>query len=125
MKFQTEVIFHNMDRIDWIDELIRKKSAKLQQYDHSITNCRVTVSVPHKHHHKGNICRVTIQISVPGKEIYAKGAVAEHALNEDIYLALKDAFAAATRELEDHINRRRDLKRTPHKNNIGQNVMIL
>jgi ribosome-associated translation inhibitor RaiA len=45
---------------------------------------------------------VRIDLSVPGAEL-----VANHARDEDVYVALRDAFAAITRQLEEYARRQR------------------
>jgi ribosome-associated translation inhibitor RaiA len=50
---------------------------------------------------------------VPGAEL-----VANHAQHEDIYVAVRDAFQAITRQLEDHARRLRGDVKT-HQTNRG------
>ncbi|MCZ7653225.1 MAG: HPF/RaiA family ribosome-associated protein [Rhodocyclaceae bacterium] len=64
--------------------------------------CHVTVELPHKHHHQGKQHNVRIDIKVPGSEI-----VVNRDKHEDIYVALRDAFDAAKRQVEEYGRRQR------------------
>ena len=60
----------------------------------------VRVEVPHRHHQQGKQYNVRIDIGVPGSEIVVNR---DHA--EDVYVALRDAFDAAKRRLEDYAHK--------------------
>jgi cold shock CspA family protein/PHD/YefM family antitoxin component YafN of YafNO toxin-antitoxin module len=54
-----------------------------------------------RRHRQGKLYSVRIDITVPGKEL----AVTREE-NEDAYVAVRDAFDAAVRKLEEHVRRR-------------------
>ncbi|HUU24039.1 MAG TPA: HPF/RaiA family ribosome-associated protein, partial [Methyloceanibacter sp.] len=60
---------------------------------------------PHRHHHKGKLYSVHIDISVPGKDLVVDRAKPLDHAHEDVYLAVRDAFNAAVRQLEDYTRR--------------------
>lgn len=91
-----QVIFHGIDRSDAVEEHVRDKVAKLTRLHPQIASCRVTIELPHKHHHQGQLFDVRIELGVPGKDI----AVNREPGNEDMYMALRDAFDAAKRQLD-------------------------
>jgi cold shock CspA family protein len=62
----------------------------------------VAVETPHRHHHRGNLFHVRIDITVPGRELVVGRSPAAHHAHEDVYVAIRDAFRAAARQLEDH-----------------------
>lgn len=80
---------------------IRERAERLDHYFDRITRCRVTVEGP-GHHHRQGFCGVKIDLTVPGAEI-----VVEKQESANLELALKAAFDAATRRLEDHVRRMR------------------
>ena len=96
MQRPLQITVRDVPHSEALEEHIREKAAKLEQLYHHITGCKVTVEMPHKHHHQGREFKVSIDISVPGHEI-----VVNHDHNEDVYLALRDAFDKAKRQLED------------------------
>ena len=57
-----------------------------------IISCRVTIEAPHKHHHRGNIYQVTVDVRTPGDESVASRAPAQHHAHEDVYVAIRDAL---------------------------------
>lgn len=85
-----------------IENHIREKAAKLEQFYPRIMGCRVVVETPGKHKHQGRLFNVRIDLTVPGGEL-----VVGRDLNEDMYVALRDAFDAARRRLEDYGRRQR------------------
>ena len=111
MQIPLEVTFHNMDHSDAVEANVRERAAKLERYFDRIVGCRVVVEAPHKHSRKGKIFEVRIDVSVPGKEIIVnRNGVNNHA-HEDVYVAIRDAFNAAGRQLEDHARKiRGDVK---------------
>jgi cold shock CspA family protein/ribosome-associated translation inhibitor RaiA len=80
---------------------IRVKAADLDTYYDRIMSCRVVVEGPGRHHRKGPYT-VRIDLTVPGAEL-----VVDRQTDEDLYVAIRDAFDAARRRLEDHARRQR------------------
>ncbi len=107
MPIQTAVTFHNMERSEAVENRVREKVQKLERFAGQITSCRVTVQAPHLRHAQGNLFDVRIDIHTPGAEIVVnrEGGTKDPA-HTDVYVAMRDAFAAATRQLESHIDRR-------------------
>jgi len=94
-----------------VDEAVRDAAlehvADLERFSHRITGCHVVVAQPHRHHREGRLYSVRIDLVVPGGEIVVnRDQHLDHA-HEDVFVALRDAFAAARRRLEDHVRRMR------------------
>jgi ribosomal subunit interface protein len=107
MQIPVQITVRDMPHSEALDEHILAKAAKLEQYFSAITSCRVVAEAPHKHHHQGRHFAVRLDITVPGNEI-----VVNHEHDEDIYVALRDAFNAAKRRLEDYARIHRGETRT-------------
>jgi len=107
MQFPLEISFRNMDPSPAVEARIREKAAKLERFHDRIVGCSVVVEAPHRHHHKGKLYSVHIDISVPGKDLVVDRAKPLDHAHEDVYLAVRDAFNAAVRRLEDHASRMR------------------
>lgn len=107
MDFPLDISFRNMDPSPAVETRIREKAAKLGRLYSRIIGCTVVVEAPHRHHHKGKLYSVHIDISVPGKDLVVDRAKPLDHAHEDIYLAVRDAFKAAERRLEDHARRMR------------------
>lgn len=112
MKLPLQVTFRNMDASPTVEEEIREKAAKLEQFNDQIMACRVMVEAHHKHHHHGNLYHVRIDLTVPDKELVVSREPGEHHSHEDIYVAVRDAFHAAQRQLQDYnAERQQQVKR--------------
>jgi ribosomal subunit interface protein len=111
MQRPVQITFKDIPPSEAVETHIREKVAKLETFYPNIIGCHVTVELPHKHHHQGKLHNVRIDIKVPGSEI-----VVNRDKHEDIYVALRDAFDAAKRQVEEFGRRQRgDVKH--HANN--------
>ena len=97
MKTPLQITFRDMPHSDALETHIREKAQKLEQLFGDIISCRVVVDQPARHHQQGKLFNVRIDLGVPGSEI-----VVDKQANEDVYVALRDAFDAAKRQLEDY-----------------------
>jgi ribosome-associated translation inhibitor RaiA len=107
MQLPLQVSFRHMPHSEAVEELVRAKAAKLEEFSDHIVSCRVVVEPKGKHHQNGNLFDVRIDITVPGEEIAVTRAPDEHAEYRDIQVALRDAFDSANRRLVDYVNRKR------------------
>lgn len=107
MKLPVQITFRNMDPSEMTEGNIRERVDKLEQFYDQIMGCRVMVEAQHRHHHQGNLYHVRIDLTVPGQElVVSRNAGKDHA-HEDVYVAIRDAFDAARRQLEDHARQQR------------------
>ena len=98
MPIPLQVTFLGMDASEALESRIREKAAKLEEFHPRITRCRVAVEESRKHHSQGRLFSVRIDLHVPGREVVA---TRDH--DEDVYVALRDAFDAVTRQLEEAV----------------------
>jgi ribosome-associated translation inhibitor RaiA len=101
----VSVVFRNMDVSLSAQAAALKYAAKLGRKFGRIQNCRVTVEAPKHEHRKVKEFRVAIDMKLPGHEIAAKAASGDGPAFDDLGTALREAFATATRQLQDHIGR--------------------
>jgi ribosomal subunit interface protein len=119
MQIPMQITIRDIEHSEVLETHIREKAKKLDEFFNHIMSCRVVVEMPHKHHHQGKQYNVRIDIGVPGNEI-----VVNRDHSEDVYIALRDAFDAAKRQLEDYVRKvRGDIKThepklTNEKNNL-------
>jgi ribosomal subunit interface protein len=107
MAAQLQITVREMPHSDAVEAAIRRKTAGIERVHPRITAIRVTVEAPHHHHHQGNRFTVKLDITLPGGEIVVNR---DHA--EDVYVALRDAFLAARRQLIEHAQRGRGADKT-------------
>ena len=111
MQIPLEVTFHNMDQSEAVEANVRERVAKLERYFDRIIGCRVVIEAPHRHNRKGKIYEVRVDVSVPGREIVVNRNGPKNHAHEDVFVAVRDAFNAAARQLEDHADKvRGDVK---------------
>lgn len=103
----VQITFRGMDHSDAIETRLRAKVGGLERFARGITSCRVTVEVPHHHHHKGALYSVRIDLRLPKGEIVVNRENHHDHAHEDVYVAIRDAFDAAGRQLEDYVRRQR------------------
>jgi len=102
MQLPLQITFRNLDRSEAIEAKVRERAEKLDQYHDHIMSCRVAVEALHKHHHQGNHYHVRVDVTVPGGELVANREPDEHSAYTDVYVAIRDAFDAIRRQLEDY-----------------------
>jgi len=99
----VQVVFHGVERSDAVQEHVRDEVAKLERLHPQVTRCRVTVGLPHNRQQQGKRFDVHVELAVPGKELIVNRVLGQ----EDMYAALRDAFDAAKRQLDDHARAQR------------------
>jgi ribosomal subunit interface protein len=102
MRLLPQITLKDIPHSDAVEAKIRDKIAKLEQFSDRIMACRVTLESPQRRHHQGKLFTVRIDITVPGREL-----VVNRIENEDLYVAIRDAFDAAKRQLEEHARKQR------------------
>ena len=106
MPLPIQVLFKDIDHSDAVEQRIRQNAEKLAQFFPKIKHCRVVVETQHHQHH-GNLYNIKIDISVPQKEIIVNQSQHDNQAHEDIYVAIRDSFNAAKRQLEDYVRKLR------------------
>lgn len=99
------ISFKGMDTSPALEADIRQKIEHLEQFHNRIVSCRVVVEAPHRSGTKGKLYHVHVDVSVPGSEIVVNRESGHDHAHEDAYVALRDAFDAAKRLLEDHVRK--------------------
>jgi putative sigma-54 modulation protein len=111
MQIPLQITFHGIDHSDAVEDRIREKVAKLQQLTDRITGARVVVETHHKNtsnlHRKGEPFHIGVTLSVPGSELVVQRDPKDPHVNEDIGVALRDAFDSIERQLKDYLARSR------------------
>ena len=101
MRLPFDITYHNLDQSDAIEARVREKVEHLEKLHDRLTSCRVTIEAPHKHHRQGNTYQVRILLGMPQGQVAVSHDPGDRNAHEDIYLAIRDAFHAAERQLKD------------------------
>ncbi len=107
MKLPLQITFRHMDPSEALETRIRTLAARLDKFSAQIMRCRVIVEPATHHQHHGGLYDFHIDITLPDEEIAIRRAHPENHAHEDPYVALRDAFRAARRQLEDYERKRR------------------
>ncbi|AFY96522.1 HPF/RaiA family ribosome-associated protein [Chamaesiphon minutus] len=105
MRLTPQIIWQNLTPSDEIEAKIRKHIAKLEKFSDRLSDCRVVIEVPHRHHHQGNIYHIQIDLTVPGGELIINPPAQQ--AHEDLHVAIRDAFESAERQLKEYARQRR------------------
>lgn len=98
MQNALQITFRDIPQSDALEARIREKAEKLEAFHPAIVSCKVVVESRDRHKHQGKEFRVRIDLHVPQQEIAINR---DH--HADVYVALRDAFNAAARKLEDAV----------------------
>lgn len=111
MQVPLQITFRHAPSSPAIEERIRARAEELERFYDRITSCRVAVECRHQRQRRGNLFRVRVDVKVPGREIVVGRDPAAHREHEDVFVAIREAFDAAQRLLEDHVRlARREVK---------------
>ena len=102
MELPLQITFHSLQRSDAIAGHVRNRARKLEKFFDRIHFCRVAIEAPHHHRTKGNEYRVRVEVSVPGQQLVVTRGDGDHGAYGDVYAAIRDAFDAMRRQLEDY-----------------------
>ena len=98
---------------DSLQAEIRDKVSKLERFFDDLIDCEIAIEAPVGHHKKGGPYSVRIDMQVKGKEL-----VVSQRPNVDLQAAVRDAFDAARRQLEDYS------RQTQHKTKTHESTVI-
>ena len=100
MTHEFQIVFRNIDQTDALVDAVEKRINKLERYCDQIITGRVVLDSPHNNHHKGKVYSVGLEIRTPSKEVRVNQEQHDNHAHEDLYVAIRDAFNAAERQLK-------------------------
>lgn len=104
MKTPVQITYRDFESSPSVNEAIHEKVAALEKFFDNIISCHVTIEYPEQNHHrKGNLFKIHVDLHVPNKTIVVGRNPSQAHEHEDIYVALRDAFNAAKRQLQDYV----------------------
>ena len=102
MKQPLQIRFLGIEPSDAVESAARTKADKLDTFCPDIMSCRVSIEQTHKHRHQGRPFAVRVNVTLPDHELSV-----DRVHDEDVYVALRDAFDDMKRKLEDAVRRTR------------------
>lgn len=102
-----QITFRHMKRSPALEARIAELAEKLDRFSEQILHCQVIVDDPRRKHRHGVPFEFHLRITLPGKEIAIRRAAPADPAHQDPYVALRDAFHAARRRIQDYERKRR------------------
>jgi cold shock CspA family protein len=111
MQLPLQITFRHMPPSPALEARIQALAQHLERFSSQITSCHVIIDAPHQHQHRGKIYEVHIHLTLPKGELVVQREHRQRHSHEDAHVALRDAFDALKRQLEDfERERRQDVK---------------
>lgn len=107
MPVSLRINFRDMPTSPSVEAAVRDWVDKLEQFYDRIEYCDVVIERPHQHHHHGQRLHVRVNVGVPGRDLVASRMHEIDGAHEDVYVAIRDAFTAVRRQLDEHVDRLR------------------
>jgi cold shock CspA family protein len=105
MTADLHISFRGMDPSPAAEAQVRRRADELGQFSDRISACRVVLEAIERHHQHGRIYHVRVDLTVPSGEVVANREPGLNHAHEDLHVAIRDAFDAARRRLQDHMRR--------------------
>lgn len=102
MKLPLQIRFLGLEPSEAVESAVRTKAEKLEQFCPDLMSCRVSIEQEAKHQHQGRPFAVRIDVTRTGRELSV-----DRVQDEDVYVALRDAFDAMRRQVEGSLERTR------------------
>jgi ribosomal subunit interface protein len=115
MELPLTITAQDITLSEMIEATIREKAAKLERFYDRLIGCHVRIAGPGRHHRNGGLFDVRIDLSVPGSEL-----VVNHQAHEDLSVAIREAFAAARRRLDEHATLHREEERRIEERRVAE-----
>lgn len=98
----VEILTNGADVPPDAETYLHERIARLRRFYPRLAACRVVLEAPPAHQRTGGAFHAAVHVEVPGSDIHVTRQQAEH-----LHAAIRFAFNAAERQLEDHIRKQR------------------
>ena len=106
MAIPVQITFRDVAHSDAVEARIDTRVKRLEKFAKRATGLHVTVAAPHHSGQKGKLYQFTLELLMPGSDIVVKQGDTPNHAHEDIYVAMRDAFATLERRVHDHLQKR-------------------
>jgi cold shock CspA family protein/ribosome-associated translation inhibitor RaiA len=108
MQVPLDITFQNSEPSEAIRSEVEKHAKRLEKFHDRITSCKVAIIAPPGRHRKGELFKIDIRIAMPEhKDIFVTKTHGDTPEHEHFEVAIKDAFGAAQRQIEDAVREMR------------------
>jgi cold shock CspA family protein/ribosome-associated translation inhibitor RaiA len=123
-----EIAFHNMSSSESLEAMIRAQVERLDQRFGRLIGCRVSVEALHRQHQKGNVYECHITMSLPGRDLAVSRGLhkpRDKYAHPDVRVSVREAFAAAERQLLEQKNLVRTDTTAPSGSAVAGQVLLI
>lgn len=85
-----------------VNAYLHERIDRLRRFYPRILSCRVVLDAPSGHHRQGGPFSIDVHVEVPGRDAHIT-----HQQDGELHVAIRQAFDAGQRVLEDHIRKQR------------------
>jgi cold shock CspA family protein len=104
MQAPIEIAFQHCEPSEEIRAEIAKQAKRLEKFSHRITSCHVVVAGPQTRHRQGDLFQIDLRIAMPEhKDVVVTRTRGEAPEREHPLVAIRGAFDAAVRQIEDAV----------------------
>jgi sigma 54 modulation/S30EA-like ribosomal protein len=107
MPIPLQITYRGFSAIPSVDALIEEQVGSLERFAARIVRCHVTLGLPHRHHRNGRQYSVHLDITTPLGDVLVTRDPDVKGTGEELDVLVRDAFMAATRQLQESSRRRR------------------
>jgi ribosome-associated translation inhibitor RaiA len=101
MQIAPEIIFHDVDRSEWVENYIVERLGRLEKFAEGITRCHVTLTQEVASHSKGNRYSVMVEVRLPpNHDLAAKKQKVVHEMHTQLPALINQAFGAIESQLK-------------------------
>lgn len=117
---EAQVKSHGVELTPEISRYLNERLEKLHRFSEHILSTRTRIEAPTGHHRQGGPFNVLVEVDVPGDLI-----TVSHQDADNLHVAIREAFDAAQRKLEDYERlRRHEVKMPPLMHDHGVIVRL-
>ena len=101
MQIAPQIIFHDVDRSEWVENYIGERVQRLERFAEGITRCHVTLAQEVASHTKGNRYSVMVEVRLPpNHDLAAKKQKVVKDMQTQLPAVINQAFAAIETQLK-------------------------
>jgi len=126
MQIPVEIAFRHCEATEEIRSEIAEQAQRLERFSHRITGCRIVLTGPETRHRSGDIYQVQLFVAMPeGKGIVVDRRHGDAPEREHPLVAIREAFEAAARQIEDAMREMRGQVKEHATENHGRVAKLL
>ena len=113
MEIAPEIIFHDVERSEWVEAYIVERLGRLERFAGGITRCRVSLTQEVASHTKGNRYSVMVEVRLPpNHDLAAKKQKIVHDMGTQLPALINQAFGAVEGQVKKTAQLRRGDSKT-------------